>query len=63
MGQGIARVVAATGTDVILVDKDLNLANKAYKEISDKLDKESPPDQVARAPICSAAVSLYHHSW
>ena len=40
MGQGIARVVAATGTDVILIDKDLQLANKAYDEISDKLDKE-----------------------
>jgi 3-hydroxybutyryl-CoA dehydrogenase len=40
MGQGIARVVSATGTDVILIDKDLHLANKAYDEISDKLDKE-----------------------
>jgi len=40
MGQGIARVVAATGTDVILIDKDLQLATKAYEEISDKLDKE-----------------------
>jgi 3-hydroxybutyryl-CoA dehydrogenase len=40
MGQGIARVVAATGTDVILIDRDLNLANKAYNEISEKLDKE-----------------------
>ncbi|HDS00571.1 MAG TPA: 3-hydroxybutyryl-CoA dehydrogenase [candidate division Zixibacteria bacterium] len=40
MGQGIARVVAATGTDVILIDRDLSLAHKAYDEISDKLDKE-----------------------
>jgi len=40
MGQGIARVVAATGTDVILIDKDLQLATEAYEEISERLDKE-----------------------
>jgi len=40
MGQGIARVVAETGTDVILIDRDLQLANKAYQDISDRLDKE-----------------------
>jgi 3-hydroxybutyryl-CoA dehydrogenase len=40
MGQGIARVVAATGTDVVLIDKDLQLAAKAHQEISEKLDKE-----------------------
>ncbi len=40
MGQGIARVVAATGTEVVLIDKDLQLATRAYHEISDKLDRE-----------------------
>jgi len=40
MGQGIARVVAATGTDVVLIDKDLQLANEAYEDISEGLDRE-----------------------
>jgi len=40
MGQGISRVIAATGTEVILVDKDLNLAVKGVDSISDSLDRE-----------------------
>jgi 3-hydroxybutyryl-CoA dehydrogenase len=40
MGQGISRVVAATGTEVILMDKDFNLAVKGVDQISDALDKE-----------------------
>lgn len=40
MGQGISRVIAATGTDVVLIDKDLQLATRAHAEISEKLDKE-----------------------
>lgn len=40
MGQGISRVIAATGTEVILVDKDLNLAVKGVESISDRLDRE-----------------------
>lgn len=40
MGQGISRVVAATGTEVILMDKDLNLAVRGVDRLSDKLDRE-----------------------
>ncbi len=40
MGQGIARVVAATGTEVFLMDKQLTLAAKGVEGISDHLDKE-----------------------
>ncbi len=40
MGQGISRVIAATGTEVILMDKDLNLAVKGVDSISDSLDRE-----------------------
>ncbi len=40
MGQGISRVIAATGTEVILMDKDLNLAVKGVDAISDALDRE-----------------------
>jgi 3-hydroxybutyryl-CoA dehydrogenase len=40
MGQGISRVVAATGIEVILMDKDLNLAVKGVDRISDALDHE-----------------------
>jgi 3-hydroxybutyryl-CoA dehydrogenase len=40
MGQGISRVISATGTEVILVDKDLTLAVKGRDQISDSLDRE-----------------------
>ena len=40
MGQGISRVIAATGTEVILMDKDLNLAVRGVEQISDNLDRE-----------------------
>jgi 3-hydroxybutyryl-CoA dehydrogenase len=40
MGQGISRVIAATGTEVILIDRDLNLAVKGVDMIADSLDRE-----------------------
>lgn len=40
MGQGISRVVAATGTEVILMDRDLNMAVRGVERLSDKLDRE-----------------------
>ena len=40
MGQGIARVIAGTGSNVVLVDKDLQLATHAHDEIGDRLDRE-----------------------
>lgn len=40
MGQGIARAIAATGTEVILMDKNLNLAVKGIEQMSDSLDRE-----------------------
>lgn len=40
MGQGISRVIAATGTEVILIDRDLELAEKGIALIADSLDRE-----------------------
>jgi len=40
MGQGISRVISATGTEVILVDRDLDLAVKGIDLIAESLDRE-----------------------
>jgi 3-hydroxybutyryl-CoA dehydrogenase len=40
MGQGIARVVAATGTEVILIDRTKELAEKSVEGIGESMDKE-----------------------
>lgn len=40
MGQGIARVVAATGTEVILIDRTRELAEKGVEGIGESMDKE-----------------------
>jgi len=40
MGQGISRVIAATGTEVILIDRDLDLAKKGIEMIAESLNRE-----------------------
>ncbi|MCP4631984.1 MAG: 3-hydroxybutyryl-CoA dehydrogenase [candidate division Zixibacteria bacterium] len=40
MGQGISRVVAATGTEVLLIDKTKDLAAKGIEGIAESMDKE-----------------------
>lgn len=40
MGQGISRVIAATGTEVILIDKAMEFAEKGMLGISESMDKE-----------------------
>ncbi|MBD3233562.1 MAG: 3-hydroxybutyryl-CoA dehydrogenase [candidate division Zixibacteria bacterium] len=40
MGQGISRVISATGTEVALIDKDQQLAEKGLEGIGESMDKE-----------------------
>ncbi len=40
MGQGISRVIAATGTEVVLIDKDQELADKGLEGIGESMDRE-----------------------
>jgi 3-hydroxybutyryl-CoA dehydrogenase len=40
MGAGIAETLAATGTEVFLLDKSLELAERGIKRVSENMDKE-----------------------
>jgi len=40
MGQGIAEAIATTGTDVILIDRTANLAEKGIEHIAENIDHE-----------------------
>jgi 3-hydroxybutyryl-CoA dehydrogenase len=40
MGQGLAEAIAASGNDVVLVDKTTDLAQKGVKGVSESLDRE-----------------------
>lgn len=40
MGAGIAETVAATGTEVFLIDKTMELAERGIKRVSENMDKE-----------------------
>ncbi|PJA26099.1 MAG: 3-hydroxybutyryl-CoA dehydrogenase [candidate division Zixibacteria bacterium CG_4_9_14_3_um_filter_46_8] len=40
MGRGISRVVAATGTEVVLIDRTTELADRGIEGISESMDKE-----------------------